>query len=191
MPKFGGGLMLRDISGYLRPYDAGLFGFFTLDAFAAGVPSTVAVGAGAACQAFQPAAGFRAVVWQPAILRVRAGQLSRTQTCAPNYGVRYESFGTPANNGPVKDMLLTLGAGSSLPERLRTADFAALPPGDQSLYSRTGITGPAVSDLCGEPPDAAVRSWCVAHTASSIDRPYDNLFENVRNNDFPPGTAVP
>jgi hypothetical protein len=105
-----------------------------------------------------------------------------------NFGVRYEHFGAPRNTGAVKDPLLTLGSGADIRERVATADFASPPSGDQQIFDEDGN-------------DVAVRfgfSYALERDAKTLlrgaygvfyDRPFDNLWQNVRNNRFvlPPG----
>jgi len=94
-----------------------------------------------------------------------------------NYGVRYELFGAPSNTGAVKDDIVQLGSGATLPQRLTTATLA---PDSQIFKTDTN--------------DWSVRSGAAYALASRTllrggfgiydSRPFDNLWENVRNNNF-------
>jgi hypothetical protein len=96
---------------------------------------------------------------------------------AIDFGGRYEYYGAPRNTGAVPDVTLALGAGSDFRERLATS---RLTQADRELYR------------------ADARSWAgrfgfsYALSGSSVargsyglfyDRPFDNLWQNVRNND--------
>lgn len=95
-----------------------------------------------------------------------------------NYGVRYELFGAPDDAG-TKDTLIQLGSGSNLAQQLTSA---SLGPGTQVFKTDKkdwAVRAGASYDLFGN-----------AHTLMRggfgifYDRPFDNLWENVRNNNL-------
>src|SRR5262249_17006886 len=102
---------------------------------------------------------------------------------ALNYGIRYEQYGAPRNTGAVKDATLQLGDGSNFGQRL--ASFKGVYPGggDQRIYKpdkndwavRFGFS----YDLCGNARTLVRGAYGVFY-----DRPYDNLWQNVRTNNF-------
>jgi hypothetical protein len=104
-----------------------------------------------------------------------------------NYGLRYEFFGAPVNTGAAKDSVLQLGAGASLPERIATAHFGALPTGDQQLFAsdkrdwavRAGLS----YDLTGRGRTLVRSSYGIFY-----DRPFDNLWQTVSINRQIPNT---
>jgi hypothetical protein len=102
-----------------------------------------------------------------------------------NYGLRWEIFGGPRNTGPVKDDLVVLGPGPDLATQLSTATIAAPPAGsgDQQLFGtdykdfapRVGAT----YDLFGSGRTLLRGAYGIFY-----DRPFDNLWENLRSNNF-------
>ena len=92
-------------------------------------------------------------------------------------GVRYESFGAPTNIGANRDALLTLGPGSSFPERLSTAMLLQPPSGGERLYD-------------ADHSNVAIRAgfaWNLQQNGKTsfrggygiyYDRPFDNLWLN-------------
>ncbi|MEP6960645.1 MAG: carboxypeptidase regulatory-like domain-containing protein [Acidobacteriota bacterium] len=100
-----------------------------------------------------------------------------------NYGLRYESFGAPRNVGAVKDALVALGPGSTLAQQLATSKLTVPASGDQQLYGRDGnnwaVRAGASYDLTGSGRTLLRGSYGIFY-----DRPFDNLWQNLRNNDF-------
>jgi hypothetical protein len=99
-----------------------------------------------------------------------------------NYGIRYENFGSPSNTGLAKDALVQLGSGSMLAEQLTSAQLVPGGRGNQQLFGtdntdwaiRTG----ASYDLFG-----TARTVLRGGFGIFYDRPFDNLWQNLRNND--------
>jgi hypothetical protein len=106
-----------------------------------------------------------------------------------NYGLRYEYYGSPRTTGGGQDAIFQLGSGVSLAQRLSGARLVPLTPG-QPLYSTT-------------PNQWSVRvgfSYAFGSSAKTVlrgaygiyyDRAFDNLWQNIRNNNnlftsFPP-----
>ena len=106
-----------------------------------------------------------------------------------NLGLRYENFGSPSNTGEVKDAIVALGQGASFPERLQSASTAlSFPPaGDQQLYNRDNndlaLRLGFSYDLFGDSSTVVRGAYGIFH-----DRPFDNLWQNLRNNNFVLGT---
>lgn len=99
-----------------------------------------------------------------------------------NYGVRYERYGAPRNVGRVKDMTLELGAGATLAQ-LSAARLMVPGQGDQELFH---------TDKGGWGPRFGF-SWNPRATGAIVlrggygvfyDRPFDNLWQNLRNNNI-------
>ena len=107
-----------------------------------------------------------------------------------NFGARYENSGAPLNTGPVKDAVISLGSGASLPERLAGARLDFPSSGDQQLYAadnndwaaRFGFSYSLRSDA---------RTLLRGGYGIFYDRPFDNLWQSLRGNgialffDFP------
>jgi hypothetical protein len=100
-----------------------------------------------------------------------------------NYGVRYELYGSPSNTGAAKDALVELGPGSTLAQQLTGATVQNPTSGNQKEFgtdkndwaARSG----AAYDLFGNG-----RTLLRGGFGMYYDRPFDNLWENVRSNNF-------
>jgi hypothetical protein len=100
-----------------------------------------------------------------------------------NYGLRFEDYGAPNNTGAAKDAQVQLGAGQNFEQRLASAQLVYPRPGDEQLYKadhdgwapRFGFS----YDLLGN-----ARTLVRGAYGLFYDRPYDNLWQNVRNNNF-------
>jgi outer membrane receptor protein involved in Fe transport len=104
-----------------------------------------------------------------------------------NFGLRYERYGAPTNNGTsgqtgsVKDALVTLGSGSDFNARLASATLVRPGAGDQSLY---GADNSDFAPRIGFSWDPFGKSRTVLRGGYGLfyDRPFDNLWQNIRNN---------
>jgi hypothetical protein len=114
-----------------------------------------------------------------------------TPTLTLNFGLRYERFGSPSNTGAVKDAILTLGTGKDFNGRLASATLAAPSAGSQQLYGADNLDFAPRFGFSWEPlvgRQGAGRQRGGAHTVVRggfgifYDRPFDNLWQNVRNN---------
>ena len=109
-----------------------------------------------------------------------------------NYGLRYEWYGAPQNTGATKDALVVFGAGGDFNSRLATAKLQ-IPSGsgDQALY---GADNTNFAPRFGFSFDPLGKGKTVIRGGFGMffDRPFDNLWQNVRNNGYvlPLYTAV-
>src|SRR4029077_1083450 len=97
---------------------------------------------------------------------------------------RYEFYGGPLNTGAAKDALLQLGSGSTLAQQLVGAKLVKpTGSGDQQLF---GSDKKDVAVRVGASYDLFGSGKTVLRGAfgTFYDRPFDNLWENVRNNDL-------
>ena len=175
----GAGALVRSSDGYLTAGQDGQYAFTNLAFFALDDPSF-----------------FRAAIDRTALPSLQLPDTNRTfhyqqyfafvqdayrigSRLAVNFGLRYELFGAPSNSGTTKDLEVALGSGSTLAQQLTNA---TLKP-DQQLFGtdkndwavRTG----ASYDLFGN-----ARTLLRGGFGIFYDRPFDNLWENVRNNNF-------
>ena len=107
-----------------------------------------------------------------------------TPRLTANYGVRYEFYGGPQNTGTTKDALVRLGSGSTPAQQVATSTLTKPSgSGDQELFgSDSGdfaVRVGASYDLFG-----TGRTLLRGAYGLFYDRPYDNLWENIRSNDL-------
>ena len=104
-----------------------------------------------------------------------------------NFGLRYENFGAPLNTGAIKDGLIELGAGESLPQRVASAKLVFPSGGDQQLYSTDSNNWAGRFGFSYALPglrDTLLRGgWGIFY-----DRPFDNLWQNLRSNSLTMGS---
>jgi len=175
--KFGGGVLLRDIYGYLTYGRDGELDFESLLQFAASTPY-----------------GFSTAVDRGALPNLQAPSFDReysdnqfrafaqdTFRVMPrltlNYGVRYENSGSPRNTGAAKDLLVEPAAG------VAGLVGAALVPDsrNQSIYSPDNRDWAArLGASYALTPDS--HTLLSAGYGMFYERAYDNLWQNVRNN---------
>ncbi|MBZ5607034.1 MAG: TonB-dependent receptor [Acidobacteriia bacterium] len=99
-----------------------------------------------------------------------------------NYGLRYEFYGGPQNTGAVKESLVQLGPGSNLAQQLTGAAMGTpSSTGDQQLFGSDktdfAVRLGASYDLFGSGRTLLRGAYGIFY-----DRPFDNLWENLRTN---------
>ncbi len=98
-----------------------------------------------------------------------------------NFGLRYESFGSPGNTGTNKDGQVVLGNGANFPARIAAATLTLPGAGNQQLFgSDNGNFGPRL----GFSWDPLGKSKTLVRGGFGIfyDRLFDNLWQNTRLN---------
>jgi hypothetical protein len=97
-----------------------------------------------------------------------------------NLGLRFERAGAPVNVGAVRDLALTPGPGASLAERLLGATATLAPGGAPLFRAGPGSLSPRVGVAVRLRRDGS--SVFRAGWGLFVDRPFDNLWQTVRNN---------
>jgi hypothetical protein len=101
-----------------------------------------------------------------------------------NFGLRYERFGAPQNTGSSKDGLLQLGSGTDFNSRLAAATLQ-MPAGsgDQQVF---GADNKDFAPRFGFSLDPFGKGKTILRGGFGMfyDRPFDNLWQNVRNNGY-------
>ncbi len=180
----GGGVLFRSTSGYLTAGQDGQYLFSNIVFFALD----------------RPAFFSAAVEQQPGGLVAQLPSYDRdyryqqffffaqdsfklTSRLTLNYGIRYENYGAPSNVGATKDDLVQLGAGSSFEQRLANAALTFPTSGNEQIYhSDNRDWGPRFGfgyDLTGSGKTVLRGGYGIFY-----DRPFDNLWQNVRSNNF-------
>jgi len=127
--KVGGGAILRHLGGYLTVGRDGFFFFGTPWKFLADQPSEFAVAQIRSQPQSSAIPQFNRSYSYNQFFGFAQDSFKVTSRLVLNYGVRYDYFGSPYNVGAIKDALISLGSGSSFPQRLAGATL--LPPRTQ------------------------------------------------------------
>jgi hypothetical protein len=181
--RFGGSGMVRGISGFLTAGQDGRYTFETLVDFGIDSPSQFAVTLNRQSlpnlEIPQFARTYRDIEGTAFV----QDTVRLTPRFTVNLGLRDEYFSAPANVGTQKDALVVLGSGMGFPTMLANAALSFPAAGTESPYT----TSPA-----NIAPRAGF-SWSLSGNARTVlrggwgmfyDRPFDNLWENVRNNNL-------
>jgi hypothetical protein len=179
--QFGGGLLLRGIDGYLTAGRDGRYTFDTVLEFATSSPSSFStVLNNASLPSYQ-------LPQYPRTYRYNQFQffaqdtVRATSRLTINFGVRYENFGAPTNTGTQKDALFVPGAGATLAQRIQSGALHTPASGDEQIYHSDNRGWAA---RIGGSYDLTGRGKSVIRGAYGIfyDRPFDNLWSNMRLN---------
>ena len=185
LATFGGGLLWRSIDGYLSIGRDGYYQFGSsisngLIDFALGTPRQFLAAVDLNPNPLRTPDFSREYRYrQYSFFAQDTYRLSRRLTL--NFGLRYENFGAPRNTGAVKDAILIPGSGVTSEQRLLSGRFDLPSGGSQRLYA-----GDA-NDWAGRfgfSYDVTGRGRTLVRGAYGVfyDRPFDNLWQNVRAN---------
>jgi len=184
----GAGLLLRNLSGYLT---AGQDGEYTFDSFFSLLedqPSSLTVAIerdSLAGQPVQPNYDRQYTYNQYFVFAQDSFRLTPRLTL--NYGLRYENYGAPSNVGDNKDTLLQPGPGSTLSQQLVGATLVTPTAGNERLFGvdnlDIGVRAGASYDLFG-----TGRTVLRGGFGTFYERPFDNLWQDLRSNDYTLGS---
>jgi len=179
--QFGGGFLLRGASGFLTAGRDGNYYFDTVLQFAQGEPSQ-----------------FETILDRAALPNYQLPNYNRdysynqfdlfaqdtfrlTARLSINYGLRCENFGAPSNTGNAKDELFVPGAGIGLTQRIASGMLSTPVAGDEQIY---GSDNRGWAPRLGASYDVTGKARTLLRGAYGIfyDRPFDNLWQNVRLN---------
>jgi hypothetical protein len=179
----GAGVLLRKSSGYLTAARDGEYIFDNIVQFAVSRPSTFLISVDRKALPDARVPDFNREYTYRQYYLFAQDTFKVTSRLTANYGLRYEYFGSPSNTGPSKDVLVRLGSGATMAQRIASAALQTQPRGTQQLFG-TDKTDFAVR--AGFSYDLFGRGRTVLRAAYGIfyDRPFDNLWENLRNNGF-------
>jgi hypothetical protein len=179
----GGGLLWRSSDGYETAGQDGQYLFSNVLTFALGEPSFLeaAIDRTTLPSIQQPDPNRTYKYGQDFLFAQDTYKL--TQRLTVNYGVRYEFYGGPENTGPAKDALIQLGTGSTLAQQLVGASLTQpAGSGNEQIFKSSNdfeVRVGAAYDLFG-----TGRTLLRGGFGTFYDRPFDNLWENVRNNNL-------
>jgi hypothetical protein len=180
----GAGLLLRNLSGYLSAGQDGEYTFDGLLSLVQDRPGSLTVAMerdSPAGTAIQPNYDRDYTYNQYYLFAQDSFRLTPRLTV--NCGVRYENFGSPSNVGPNKDALLRLGSGATLNGQLAGATLVTPTGGREQLFGAGNLDiafrAGASYDLSG-----GGRTLLRGGFGTFYDRPFDNLWQDLRSNDY-------
>jgi len=180
----GAGLLLRNLSGYLTAGQDGEYTFDSLFSLVLSQPSSLSVAiernspTGAAVQP-----NYNREYGYNQYFLFAQDSFRLTSRLTVNYGLRYENFGSPSNIGTSKDSLLQLGSGATLNQQLVGASLMMPASGNEKLFDADNrdisVRAGASYDLFGNG-----RTLFRGGFGTFYDRPFDNLWQDLRSNDY-------
>lgn len=179
--KAGGGLLLRRLDGYLTYGRDGQYVFDSLNCFAVDSPSELFVGLDR--QTYSHIPNFSRQYSYNQYFLFAQDSFKASPRLTLNYGVRYENSGSPQDTGLVKNAVVQLGPGTGFPQELTGAQVIYPTQGSRSLY---GNDNRDWSVRVGFAYSLRRDSRTVLRGGYGIfyDRPFDNLWQNLANNNF-------
>ena len=199
----GAGLLLRSSDGYMTAGRDGEYVFASILDFLRDAPSSVRAAVDRTALQTSPGGlsipstvqlpGFQRTFQYRQYFLFAQDTYKVTSRFTANYGLRYEFYGGPQNTGSTKDALVRLGSGATLADQLVGASLLSPPAsGDQQLFGSDSkdfaVRVGASYDLFGSGRTLLRGAYGIFY-----DRPFDNLWENIRNNNLivPPTLTLP
>ncbi len=180
----GAGLLFRNLSGYLTAGQGGEYLFDGLFNLILNQPNSLTVAIerdSPAGTATEPNYDRQYTYNQYFLFAQDTFRLTPRLTV--NYGLRYENYGSPSNVGPNKDALLHLGSGATLNDQLAGATLVTPSSGSEQLFGTdngdVAVRVGASYDLFG-----SGRTILRGAFGTFYERPFDNLWQDLRSNDY-------
>jgi hypothetical protein len=179
----GGGLLWRSSDGYLTAGQDGQYYFSNVLLFALGNPNFFRAAIDRTTRPNLQQPGFQRTYKYGQDFLFAQDTYKLTRRLTVNYGLRYEFYGGPRNTGATKDAMVQLGSGSGLAQQLVGASLSAPNgSGDEQIFGSSNdfeVRTGAAYDLFG-----SGRTLLRGGFGTFYDRPFDNLWENVRGNNL-------
>jgi hypothetical protein len=181
--RIGGNVLLRWIQGYLTAGRDSLFVFNDFSSFAKDEPFSFLTSVSRASPTRYVLPEYPRNYRYAQFSFFLDDSIRVNSRLSVDLGIRYEGFGAPWNTGTTKDALVKLGSGLDIQTRLQGAKLVFPGPGDQQLYDT-------------DYHDVALRAgfaYAIHRKGDFLlrgsfgvfyDPPFDNLWENIRNNNF-------
>lgn len=179
--KVGGGVLSRVVRGNLTAGRDGRLSFSNLLDFYLDAPSRVelAVGRDRMKQPDPPDYNRRYGLSQRYVFAQDSWRVRPHLTL--NLGVRYDWMGAPVNRGDSGDWLVTLGPGPSLAGRVAGASLSGPVPVGRPLFPNDRNDWGARLGFSFSPHNSG-RTILSGAYGIFYDRPFDNLWQNLRSN---------
>ena len=190
MVTIGGGVLLRGISGSLTAAPHGNYAFNTAQDFAIDRVAFFRTGLDRAALPTLAVPDYWREYRSNQFYLFAQDTWRLTPRLTLNLGIRYDAFGSPVNTGRTKDAVVELGSGNGIAERVASARVVIPSAGNMNVYdadrndfaARVGFS----QRLIGADKLLVRAAYGVFY-----DRLYDNLWQNVRNNNMVVPTAFP
>jgi hypothetical protein len=180
--KAGGGFLLRRLDGFLTAGRDPLFLFDSLLDFAFDSPSFMAVSVRRRDLPNLAVPEYDRAYRHNQFYAYAQDSFKVSPRLVLNFGLRYERFGAPRNVGAVKEGELQLGPGNTVVERLAAARLL-FPQGGaaQRLYDSDTNDWAARFGFSYN-LESGGRTLLRGAYGTFYDRPFDNLWQNLRSN---------
>ncbi len=176
--KFGAGFLPRRIDGYLTADRDGVYFFHTLNDFVNDLPYDGLVSLSRLTYTQQLAQPDYNRNWSYKQFYLYLQDTYKlTKNLVLNFGLRYENYGAPRAGDGNRDALIQLGSGANFDAQLASATLAPYP--NQLFVSDNNDWG-VRAGVSWSPGNA--RTVFRGGYGIYFDRPFDNLWENLRNN---------
>jgi hypothetical protein len=182
---FGGGLLARSVDLNAAVIPQGQYQFASLQNFASSQPDLLLAVYDRTSTTYAPASPVRGYSYKQSYAFVQDSfHVSNRLTL--DYGLRYDYFGAPVNDGPTADFITTFGPGSSTPASIASATEGLSPAGMPIYSSNRSAWGVRF----GASWNPFSRTVFRASYGIFYDRLFDGLWESLMQNRYATGSWV-